>query len=174
MSEDEEEFEDIETFAWKNGFRRMTVTMASNHFKINKNTPLACLIGLSERHLEKVREDPSLLEYNATVSFSGALHCISGENVAKSEMWLAGDFDFGGHSIQMDWVLIGTVRVEKNRLGILEFNSNEIDIVQPGGMLESSPDPEMFGFESIWIKEADAPRQYPKRKRKAKKFIDDE
>ena len=152
----------------------MTVTMASNHFKINKTAPLACLIGLSERHLEKVREDPSLLEYNATVSFSGALHCIVGEHVAKNETWLAGDFNFGEHSTQMDWVLLGTVRVEKNRLGVLEFNSNEIDIVQPGGMLESSPDPEMFEFESIWIKEADAPRQYPKRKRKAKKFIDDE
>ena len=174
MSEDEEEFENIETFAWKNGFRRMTVTMASNHFKINKTQPLACLIGLSEKHLEKVREDPSLLEYNATVSFSGALHCISGEHVAKHPTWLSGAFNFGESLMQMHWVLTGDVRVEKNRLCAIEFNSNEIDIVQPEGMLETSPDPSMFEFESIWIKEADAPRQYPRRKRKAKKFIDDE
>lgn len=174
MSEDEEEFENIETFAWKNGFRRMTVTMASNHFKINKTQPLACLIGLSEKHLEKVREDPSLLEYNATVSFSGALHCISGDYVAKNPTWLAENFSFGESLMQLPWVLTGDVRVEKSRLCATEFNSKEISIVQPEGMLETSPDSLLFEFESIWIKEADAPRQYPRRKRKAKKFIDEE
>lgn len=175
MSADEgKESEDIESVAWKCGFRRMTTVMASNQFKNLQTQPIACLVGATAKHFQKAIECNETLEYNATISFSGALYGFKNGAYVPDDNWLLGDLKLVNTNFKVtSWILDGSVKVDGTLVGVLEFTSTEIDVIEPDGILEVSPDPTMFAFEGIWIRDSDAPRQYPRRKRKPKKFNDE-
>lgn len=166
------ELDDIDSLAWKCGFRRLTTVMASNQFKNCQTQPVACLVGATEAMFQKALDCDENLEYNATVSFSGAMYGYKNGAYELNDNWLLGDLTLKSKINATDWVLDGSVKVDNSIVGVVEFESTEIDI-GPGGLLETSPDATMFSFESIWIRDSDAPRQYSRRTRKPKKFNDE-